>query len=168
MSGRFCPQNPLSAIDPVKPCHREIFFAASGNGIIEQPLMHGPIHEAVLIMVHCAQRYRRLAIASGSLCALAACVNPSERIATSLTRYGLDAQQSQCVGERLEANLSLGQLQQLGRAARAINENDTTPGQLTPSDLIRVAGRIKDPKVPIEVAKAAANCGMAGSLVGGL
>lgn len=107
-----------------------------------------------------AKRYRNLAVATGVFCVLAACVNPSARIATSLTRYGLDAQQSQCVGDRLEANLSLGQLQKLGRAARAFNEGDTTPGQLTPSDFVRVASRIDDPQVPIEVAKAAAGCGM--------
>jgi hypothetical protein len=73
---------------------------------------------------------------------LAACVNP------------------QCVGDRLEANLSLGQLQQLGRAAKASREGDTTPGRLTASDFVRVSGQVKDPKVPLEVGKAAAACGI--------
>lgn len=116
-------------------------------------------------MNHRAKRYRSLAVAAGSLCALAACVIPSARIATSLTRYGLDARQSQCVGDRLEANLSLGQLQQLGRAARAFNDGDTTPGRLTPSDLVRVSSRVDDPKIPIEVAKAAAGCGMLNTVI---
>jgi hypothetical protein len=97
---------------------------------------------------------------------ISGCVNPSARIATSLTRYGLDAQQSKCVGDRLEANLSLGQLQQLGRVARAYSENDATPGRLTADDFLRVAARIEDPKVPIEVAKAAAGCGLAAQLLG--
>lgn len=92
--------------------------------------------------------------------ALAACVNPSAKIATSLEGYGFQPAQSQCVGDRLEANLSLGQLQQLGRAAKASREGDTTPGRLTVSDFIRVSGQVKDPKVPLEVGKAAAACGI--------
>ncbi|GAA4216452.1 hypothetical protein GCM10022253_12860 [Sphingomonas endophytica] len=92
--------------------------------------------------------------------ALAGCVDPSARIASSLERYGFAPGQSQCVGERLEKNLSLGQLQQLGRAARATREGDTTPGRLTIGDFVRVAGQVKDPKVPFEVTKAAAGCGI--------
>lgn len=92
--------------------------------------------------------------------AIAGCVNPSEKIATSLEGYGFQPAQSQCVGDRLEANLSLGQLQQLGRAARASRDGDTTPGRLTASDFVRVSGQVKDPKVPFEVAKAAAACGI--------
>jgi hypothetical protein len=98
-------------------------------------------------------------VALGAI-ALTGCVNPSERIASSLTRYGLDQGQAQCVGDRLEANLSIGQLQQHRRAARAYNEGDTTPGRLTVADLIRVSSRIEDVKVPIEVGKAAAGCGV--------
>ena len=64
------------------------------------------------------------------------------------------------MGDRLEANLSIGQLQQLGRAAKATREGDTTPGRLTIGDFIRVAGQVKDPKVPLEVGKAAVGCGL--------
>jgi len=92
--------------------------------------------------------------------ALSGCVNPSARIATSLEGYGFDPAQSQCVGDRLEAHLSLGQLQQLGKAARATREGDTTPGRLTVSDFVRAAAQVRDPKVPFEVAKAAAGCGV--------
>lgn len=98
--------------------------------------------------------------AAGLALTLAGCVNPSAKIASSLEGYGFAPAQSQCVGDRLEANLSLGQLQQLGRAARAAREGDTTPGRLTVSDFIRVAGQVKDPKVPLEVAKAAGGCGI--------
>lgn len=91
---------------------------------------------------------------------LSGCINPSARIASSLEGYGFQPDQSQCVGDRLEANLSLGQLQQLGRAAGAARKGDTTPGRLTVSDFVRVAGEVKDPKVPLEVAKAAAGCGI--------
>jgi len=89
--------------------------------------------------------------------ATSACVDPSARIASSLQGYGFAPDQSTCVGEHLEKNLSLGQLQQLGRAAR---EGDTTPGRLTVGDFVRVAGQVKDPKVPLEVARAAAGCGI--------
>ncbi|MFD1033259.1 hypothetical protein ACFQ15_01145 [Sphingomonas hankookensis] len=101
--------------------------------------------------------------ATGMILAFAttACVNPSARIASSLEGYGFAPDQSQCVGDRLEANLSLGQLQQLGNAARAAREGDTTPGRLTIGDFVRAAGAVKDPKVPLEVAKAAAGCGVA-------
>lgn len=97
----------------------------------------------------------------------AGCVNPSERIAMGLDRYGLDQRQSQCVGNRLSERLSLGQLQQLGRVARAFTKDDTTPGRLTASDFVRVSAQIKDPRVPIEVTKAAAGCGVLASAVPG-
>jgi len=101
-----------------------------------------------------------LAVVGIATLSLAACVNPSAKIATSLEGYGFQPAQSQCVGDRLEANLSLGQLQQLGRAAKASREGDTTPGRQTASDFIRVSGQVKDPKVPLEVGKAAAACGI--------
>ena len=91
---------------------------------------------------------------------LGGCVDPSARIATAMEGYGFQPAQSQCVGDRLEANLSIGQLQQLGRAARAARQGDASPGRLTIGDFVRVAGQVKDPKVPIEVGKAAAGCGV--------
>ncbi len=100
-----------------------------------------------------------LTIGVGTL-SLAACVNPSAKIATSLEGYGFQPAQSQCVGDRLEANLSIGQLQQLGRAAKASRQGDTTPGRLTIGDFVRVSRQVKDPKVPLEVGKAAAACGL--------
>lgn len=101
-----------------------------------------------------------------SACALVAlvlvpgCADPSTRIASALSAYGLDAGQAQCVGDRLERNLSVGQLQQLARAARAYSKGDTTPGRPTLSDLIRVSSQFESAEVPIEVGKAAAGCGV--------
>lgn len=94
------------------------------------------------------------------LLALTGCIDPSEKITASLTRYGLDQSQAQCVGDRLEANLSTGQLQELGRVMRAAREGDTTPGRLTAGDLIRISDQVSDLRVPIEVAKATAGCGL--------
>jgi hypothetical protein len=86
------------------------------------------------------------------------CSAPATRISSGLQRYGLDAPRADCVGERLQSRLSLGQLQRLGKAAAAYRQNDTTPGALTPSDLIRVASELRDPAIALEVGKAAAGC----------
>ncbi|QNE30760.1 hypothetical protein F1C10_01415 [Sphingomonas sp. NBWT7] len=98
----------------------------------------------------------------GTLATLAVigCAAPATRISTGLQRYGLDAERSTCVGDRLQANLSLGQLQQLGKAAAAYRRDDADPTRLTASDLARVAGEIDDPKIAPEVGKAAAGCGV--------
>jgi hypothetical protein len=64
------------------------------------------------------------------------------------------------VGDRLERHLSFGQLQELGRYARAYRENDSNPRALTPADLIRVSSQVQDPRVPIELARAGAACGL--------
>ncbi len=90
--------------------------------------------------------------------ALGACATPATRISTGLQRYGLDAQRADCVGTQLQGNLSIGQLQQLGRAAAAYRTGDTTPGVLTVGDLLRVAGELKDPAIALAVGKAAAGC----------
>ena len=94
------------------------------------------------------------------LVAIAGCAAPATRISTGLQRYGLDETRADCVGQRLQSNLSLGQLQRLGKAAAAYGKGDTTPGVLTPSDLVRVAGELRDPAIVLEVGKAAAGCGV--------
>lgn len=106
---------------------------------------------------------RRMTAANGAialLVSLSGCAAPATRISTGLQRYGLDPSRSDCVGTRLQANLSLSQLQRLGKAAAAYRQGDTTPGVLTPSDLIRVASELRDPKIALEVGKAAAGCGV--------
>lgn len=91
---------------------------------------------------------------------LAACAAPATRISTGLQRYGLDEPRADCVGTRLQGDLSLGQLQQLGSAAAAYRKGDNDPGVLTVSDLLRVAGEIRDPAIAVAVGKAAAGCGV--------
>lgn len=91
-----------------------------------------------------------------SMMVLAGCA--SERISLGLQRYGLDEQRSRCVGDRLASNLSNHQLRELGRAARAYNANETTPGRLTVDDLVRVSAQIDDPRIPLEVGKATFAC----------
>jgi hypothetical protein len=101
--------------------------------------------------------------ATAVLCAtaaLAGCAMPSTRIATELGRYGLDAQRAQCVGKRLERDLTIPQLRELAAAARAYATNDSSPGRLTVSDFTRVAATVRDPAVPVIVVRAGTACGV--------
>lgn len=95
-----------------------------------------------------------------ALLTLSACASPRERIADSLTGYGLDAARADCVGSELQRSLSLSQLQELGRVARAFRERNSDPSRLTVNDLLRAASEIRDPRVPLEVAKAAGRCNL--------
>jgi len=103
---------------------------------------------------------KSLAIALVGATTLLACAAPATRISTGLQRYGLDEGRADCVGTRLQGDLSLSQLQQLGRAAAAYRQGDTDPGRLTVGDLLRVAGQLKDPAIALAVGKAAAGCGV--------
>lgn len=96
----------------------------------------------------------------GSALLLSACATPQERIADALVGYGIAPAKAQCVGKRLEDRLGIAQLQELARLARSYRQNDANPQALTPSDLLRVASQVQDARVPIEVGKAAANCGL--------
>lgn len=91
---------------------------------------------------------------------LAACATPQERIADSLVRYGLDQSRAACVGGELQRELSLAQLQELGRVARAYRSRDTNPARLTLDDLLRASSEIRDPAIPLAVAKAAGRCNL--------
>lgn len=110
---------------------------------------------------------RRLSVALAVL-AVAACARPSERIADALVAYGLPPVQADCVGTRLEQRLSIGQLRELGRYARAYQGSDPDPGRVTIADLNRVASQVQDPRIAIEVARAAGQCGLLSSPLIGL
>jgi hypothetical protein len=73
-----------------------------------------------------------------------------------LTRYGLGAEQSQCVGGRLVGSLTVWQLRQLANVTRLIKD----PARLNPRDLVWVSTHVKDPQVPLEVRRAAEGCGL--------
>ena len=82
-----------------------------------------------------------------------------------LTRYGLDAPQAQCVGDRLAASLSVWQLRQLQLSATSLTRGYTDPNRLMVSDLLWVAKNVKDPKVGIEASGAAEACGLGAAAV---
>ena len=92
--------------------------------------------------------------------ATAACATPQTRIADALTGYGLAPDRAQCVGGRLQADLSTAQLLELGRAARAYRQGDPDPTRLTLDALTRVSSGVRDPAVPLAVARAAGRCGL--------
>lgn len=96
-------------------------------------------------------------LAAGSLFA---CTQPSERIATALVGYGVPQARAVCMGDRLERSLTLPQLRELAGLVRAYRENDPEPERLSSADLARVATQVRDPEVPIAVARAAASCGL--------
>jgi hypothetical protein len=92
---------------------------------------------------------------------VAACASPKDRIADSLTGYGIEEARATCVGGQLQRTLSLTQLSELGRVARAARARDPDPSRLTLDDLLRAASEIRDPQVALEVAKAAGRCNLA-------
>jgi hypothetical protein len=86
-------------------------------------------------------------------------------IAPQLPRYGISAEDSRCIGERLTENLSVWQLRQLADIARRLSPSGGN--KLAPRDLAYVAGLVQDPKVGPEVAAtlAACNVGQAAAAV---
>ena len=102
-------------------------------------------------------RYLLVALA---LSMTACAATPKARIADTLTRYGIERSQAECVGGDLQNNLSIGQLQELARVANAYRSDDPDPARLTMNDLLRVSSEIKDPAVPLAVARAAGRCGL--------
>ncbi len=85
-------------------------------------------------------------------------------LGTELTRYGMNAAQSQCVGSRLSATLSVWQLRQLQLRAATLQSGFADPPRLTPPDLLWIAKNVKDPRVAAELGAAAEACGIATSM----
>ncbi|HYD38220.1 MAG TPA: hypothetical protein VEA60_11435 [Allosphingosinicella sp.] len=77
-------------------------------------------------------------------------------IAPQLPRYGISAEDSRCVGERLTKNLSVWQLRQLADIARRLVRQGNNV--LAPRDLAYVAGLVQDPAVGPEVAATLEAC----------
>jgi hypothetical protein len=98
-------------------------------------------------------------ISIGALCFLAISSGcASQRISSSLVRYGVPPDKADCVGDNLSDRLSVSQLQSLGRAARAYKEVDRSSVTLTLLDLARVAAELRDPVIPIEIVRAGVKC----------
>ena len=79
-------------------------------------------------------------------------------VAPQLTRFGMDAEETQCVAARLAAGLTPLQLRQLVRYAEAVRQGYFDPARLTPRDLLHVASTMEDPQVRLELARATEGC----------
>ena len=127
--------------------------------------MSGGLHRPLRLGYRAAMRRSGPAVLSFLL--LAGCAGyaadywkpKNSLIAPQLPRYGISAEDSRCVGERLTKNLSVWQLRQLADIARRLVRQDS--GALTPRDLSYVAGLVQDPKVGPEVAATLEACAVA-------
>lgn len=97
---------------------------------------------------------RTLVLAALTGLALSGCTASRYQISDALQRYGLDANQASCAAEFLRGHLSTGQVRRLTEAARYYDRS----GQLTFGDLVRVAGRMEDRDVLLQVGAAALAC----------
>ena len=88
-------------------------------------------------------------------------IGPREGIiAPQLSRYGLDAAQTQCVGGHLAARLTAQQLRRFEQAARSVQKGYFRADQLTLRDLSYVATQV-DATVATEFDTALETCGAA-------
>ena len=86
-------------------------------------------------------------------------VGPREVIVTpQLTRYGFDAEQTQCVAGRLAAALRPLQLRLFARSAEVVSEGWFDPPRLTPRDLMHIASSMADPEVAAALGQATEQC----------
>ena len=100
--------------------------------------------------------------------ALSGCATPADRIAKALEAYGFPEPQAKCVGDRLQQRLSVTQLAELARLARDMRAQNPDPRNVSIEDLMRTSANVRDPRVPIEVARAGAGCGLLSSPMSGL
>lgn len=82
----------------------------------------------------------------------------SSIIAPQLARYGLEATQVRCVGDRLAAGLSPLQLRRFVRVASIVEQGFFDPPRLTVRDLMHVASSIPDEKIRTEMTAATEAC----------
>lgn len=91
------------------------------------------------------------------LALLAACTSPQMRVRTALVDAGLRAPVADCMAEQMTDQLSLSQLQKLGRAAGA--SEGFVPGREA-AELVALAQRVDDPEVIGIVAAAGLVCSL--------
>ena len=89
------------------------------------------------------------------LALLAACATPSQKITAKLTEYGVPPAQARCMGDRLEARLSLAQLQRIGEIGRL---NRDRVGRMTVNDIAATLNKPGDEALVAEVVKSGIGC----------
>ena len=103
---------------------------------------------------------RTLALAALAGLTLSGCTASRYQISDALQRYGLSENQASCAAEFLRGHLSTSQVSRLTKAARYYDRD----GPLTFGDLIRVAGRVDDRDVLLQVGAAALACRVAADM----
>ncbi|TRW18144.1 hypothetical protein [Glacieibacterium frigidum] len=96
------------------------------------------------------RRFAALSLAA----VVVACATPADKITDALIDYGLPEKQARCMGERLEARLSLEQLQRLSELARA----NRGQGKVSVNRLADQLNREGDPKLVTAVVGAGVSC----------
>ncbi|WP_162806176.1 hypothetical protein [Sphingosinicella terrae] len=81
-------------------------------------------------------------------------------VGPELARYGLDAEQTRCVGARLTAALTPLQLRRLTRTAASVQQSYFGADRLELRDLMHVATTMSDPQIRLELARATEGCGI--------
>jgi hypothetical protein len=90
-----------------------------------------------------------------ALAVLAACATPSQKITAKLTEYGVPAPQARCMGDRLQARLSVGQLRRLGEIGRL---NRDRMGRMTVTDIAATLNKPGDEALVAEVVRSGISC----------
>ncbi|OYU15914.1 MAG: hypothetical protein CFE37_03895 [Alphaproteobacteria bacterium PA4] len=89
------------------------------------------------------------------LLALAACATPSQRIATALQDRGVPQAQARCMGDKLGARLSIGQLQRLNEISKL---NGGRMDRMSIPEIARALNDPRDPGLVAEVIRAGVGC----------
>lgn len=88
------------------------------------------------------------------------CTASRYQVSDALQRYGLSSSEAGCAAEFLRGKLSTGQVNRLSDAARYYNAD----GPMTFGQLFLVANSLDDPETLLQVAGAAAACGIAADM----
>ena len=89
-----------------------------------------------------------------ALVLLASCATPAERIAGKLESAGVPAPQARCMGGKLAARLSYGQLEELNRVVK-----DSGSDRLTLNKLVRRLGSA-DPVIAARLVETGLTCAL--------
>lgn len=87
---------------------------------------------------------------------LAACATPAQRVERALVAEGVPPAMARCMGERLDARLSIAELRRLGRVAARISAAD--PRRLTLGEVETLARDLGEPRLIGAVASAGLAC----------
>lgn len=86
---------------------------------------------------------------------VAGCATPSQRISSQLVGYGVPEPQAVCVGDKLQARLSMSQLRRIGQITKA-GRNEA--GRVSLAQLAAALDQPGDEAIVAEVFRAGVGC----------